>query len=1538
MARIADGEFAVGVKLFKVKNIYMEEKLLALRKKVIGDYKNAQYRIVSDYKNEIAITKDYNSRQLLEMLQNADDANSTNVLIDWDSENQILKIHNRGNEFSYEGFESLMISNYTSKTSGVFIGNKGLGFRSLLNWGNEISVYSAGCKVSFSKCRAESVLVDEIRVSEDEILKLNERGGFSVSTKPFPIMAAPEIISYSLNKDWNTIVEIKYHKEYEKSIDSQINQLTEEILLFLNNIECIKVIKNKDALFTYQSRKEKYLNHNIIHIGDKQWNVFGDEDDLPNELQDSTKSYRQRYSLRIAFQDDLSDNYKQLFNYFPTKVNVHLPCILHGTFELNNSRDHLNESDVNRFIIKEFTKLFHDAIEFLKLKDINWLPHTLISPTKTDSDSSIIPLLYSELKIYSEKEKIFPCINDTYQVKSDVYFYSNDFNAFILKNLNQYFPHFVHPGNGISNIQLMDIKELEKIINEIGCSEISIELRAELIYSLSKIINLYGRDYTFPFNILINKDDKVIPSEEVAFTPILNDETNFEIPHRYVSLDIINTQLYNSLNNNFKENYKRGEVEARELQRNIRAVTNLQPYDSSNVIDKIITSFKQYINKEQDIIEKKEATKQMVKTLFSIYKGIDRKIDVLNQSIQLLNCDGEIVNSNDLYLGLSYSSEKIVTYCYEGVLNESDYLEKFSYWEINEEDKFLSENFFKWLGVNCYFKIEKINLTNKWEYSKFYKIIQNEQLLSTDFNATRILQKTKVTRIANFEELLKSISTEKLLLLAYFEPIVKWQILENSEDIEWSFSNSTRVIKTEVSFINYQFINSGIFDNLLLQSFSPDVNRFLNAGLLDYELIKKFGIEKLEIDKVLSKLGAKNNINELSVSRVFEILKCMPEIDEGSDGSGTLTLYSNILDNLSNQDNLLIDDLPKDNLLFYGKRGEERGYYKSDDLNYISNPIFSNQILKSIALVNLPKRINETNILKFFGIKSLKEKDISIDFVSLKYNPLNNSFTEQFENYKPYLLLYRLFSNSLRKPINEESQRILESNLIKNLNINLVNNLIYNFKDKDYSLSVYDFIANGNDYYINIPKNITRSQDIFADSLICDAISEILCVQFKINELKSDFRFVVKNDLKDTEHITSTEFADYKSTISSLMGVSRSMLLFWNNIFEIKNHPTKDFIFKNERELQIKINEVLGFDFEIVDVDYDRFSDQKSYELICKLNLELNLAVKDIRKDGILNWHIKNLKLAYFNDEININSAIWRSHSLKKALQSEYITNTHNIKEQISSTIDVYFVDNESIKFDLYPDYLKILRSIVGNYLDVHLLNEDPIEPKILYDRILAENKIDKNELDIHTQSLLYFAENEIAIEEYINNFFNAGDTSEPFEEFDDDDDDFKVVDDSSLKIPKNSTNFSIGKNSIWNNSKRDDDRNRIIGKNAEKVAYKALIKKYGKENVFWLSSNSDTPHRSDTLHYDIKYKNEFGFWKKLEVKNYNGNYFKISKDELNLGIDESKEFEIGLVNNKRLFVIKDLFAFENNDNLYKNSKFRIESNNYTIFYSLEHD
>ncbi|EDN9299744.1 hypothetical protein ARS67_000144, partial [Listeria monocytogenes] len=109
---------------------------------------------------ESELMRDYNGRQILELLQNVDDAygdiksendaSNDEVKVQITYKNNILEVGNTGTSFSKDTIERLCLGRASNKSSQN-IGNKGTGFRSLLNDAEWVELYSGEFAIRFSE-------------------------------------------------------------------------------------------------------------------------------------------------------------------------------------------------------------------------------------------------------------------------------------------------------------------------------------------------------------------------------------------------------------------------------------------------------------------------------------------------------------------------------------------------------------------------------------------------------------------------------------------------------------------------------------------------------------------------------------------------------------------------------------------------------------------------------------------------------------------------------------------------------------------------------------------------------------------------------------------------------------------------------------------------------------------------------------------------------------------------------------------------------------------------------------------------------------------------------------------------------------------------------------------------------------------------------------------------------------------------------------------------------------------------------------------
>ena len=104
-------------------------------------------------------------------------------------------------------------------------------------------------------------------------------------------------------------------------------------------------------------------------------------------------------------------------------------------------------------------------------------------------------------------------------------------------------------------------------------------------------------------------------------------------------------------------------------------------------------------------------------------------------------------------------------------------------------------------------------------------------------------------------------------------------------------------------------------------------------------------------------------------------------------------------------------------------------------------------------------------------------------------------------------------------------------------------------------------------------------------------------------------------------------------------------------------------------------------------------------------------------------------------------------------------------------------------------------------------------------------------------------------------------------------------------------------------NTKKTEHQKKRIGDNSERIVYNELVGMYGVENVIHVSK------LNEGLHYDMRYHNpDSGLNKYVEVKTMSGNSFHLTYDEKLFGEAHKDDYEIWLVNHKRIIPLKDFF------------------------------
>jgi hypothetical protein len=532
------------------------QSLIEKKKKL---YKDNYHEMLGDYNRELETVKGYNGRQILELLQNCDDEEAKKVFIKLDENLKTITISNDGQPFSEKGYRSLFIANLSSKTSKrKYIGNKGLGFRSIINWSNSIEIHSNSISLIYS----EANVANNFRqiFSEEFQKKIRGEEKLNVNVVPMALLSAPKLNDIK-KTEYATSIIIHYKNEFYNDIQDQIKKITSEILLFLRYIEEIKFegFEDKEDIICKREiinkDKKDFVPTSKITFNDYTWYIFEEEKKLPKEISNSNKIEEEYYQIKIAVEEKFEHSYPNLFSFFPTNIILDQPYVLHATFDLDSTRNQINDSDKNKYLLEKIVSFTIDVAKFytaglVSFKALEILNHEHFADTLYNLE------YYDLIEEAIKSETIFPCIDNTYKKLKDVIYVSDKFASILIDiKANEIFDFHILPIGGINltnsinvyikNKSLNNVSNIEDIINQIGLLDLSIAHRALFIgqivkeCSFLKILNKNSIDF------LVSNNGKIIKGEDYIYTPVTQNNT-LEIP-KFVKIKFVNQKLFNFL-------------------------------------------------------------------------------------------------------------------------------------------------------------------------------------------------------------------------------------------------------------------------------------------------------------------------------------------------------------------------------------------------------------------------------------------------------------------------------------------------------------------------------------------------------------------------------------------------------------------------------------------------------------------------------------------------------------------------------------------------------------------------------------------------------------------------------------------------------------------------------------------------------------------------------------------------------------------------------------------------------------------------------
>ena len=1480
-------------------------------------FKNHSKEMIASYDRELKTISGYNGRQLLELLQNCDDEGSKEVIIKLDANKQTISISNNGTPFSKEGYESLFTSDYSSKVSKKYIGNKGLGFRSIINWSNAIEIHSNDISLTYTEENRKSVF-DELFNQEEQKQFIKKRN-FKKDIIPMPFLSMPTVNGAIQNGHVTTIV-IHYKESEFENILKQIENITPETFLFLRNIEEIifEGFEKKDNIYCKRESINKtcitFAPKEKITFKDNTWYIFEEEKELPIELSESDKDEQEFYQIKIAIEEDLKQTSPYLYSFFPTNIKLNQPYVLHATFDLDATRNQVNNSRKNKFILDKIIDFTIDVAKYYTNDTVSYKPLEIINH-KHKADTLDNLGYYDLVENAIRTVDIFPCVDNTYKKLEEVIYISDDFANMLnrVKADNIISVHIL----ALINNQLSDfgieyeidrslevLENVADIINRISNLKLSAYERALFISQILKECQFLKNNPEKKINLLVNESGKVIQSDEYIYTPITQNN-DLKIPE-FTKIQFVNKNLYNLLIGLFSYNAKENPNKSRFFYDQLRGYCNIHSYEPTTLALKIISEannvIKEVPNKAVDFV------REMNNCLYFNYKKTDddsKKLPI-QAKVPIIAKSKKIKVTEEVSLSNDYPIGKKTTLIFENVFDKNNYLGSPKENGIDEFDDIQEvENYFLWLGVNKFVKYIKDNTRDIDGYFNYVLKAKN----INDSTGKNLNFKS----IENLDTILSKIEINKLILWIHYDEELKKQISDTlNEDVVKNFYYSFNPINNKPSFIKFVIDTkySVDFKNLLIDERYYWVND-VNINYRSKEFIEN-GLTKTNINEILVLLGAKDDFNYITTSKVADIINKIAI--QFPDGKKSQSFYKKALNHYK------VNNKPlRKPLNLFADNGTGLKLHSQNEVYFNDKIKLPKRLKQDFPIFNFPVRAGGAEAIKFFGINDLKVVQVEI----ISHNPLEEitqNFNNHLEKLKPLILTHRI------NVIEDNKQRKIQASICNKIEIILCSEIKYKVQDNEYEVADYEFLHHDDDtYYLKI-KDFDSVRSLRRNFNFIESFSDILSLSFDISGEKNEFKYIIRDDFEYVLQNVKNDFGDDTlQEARELLGLADYKQAFWQAVFEAKEIE----YFENLDDLALE--ELISKSFEIVfnpsDLDYENINEEvqlrKVESLFVSLNLNLEVFSKKFSyKISMQKVHIGFIKNCLLSKKKIIKTSIWKLLSDKDVESQAKFLSEINKFEDFEDFAMKHSLENE-FKFTLNPKivFQEYINSIYGEITILEELNIDNYKYQNL--KNFNENQQFEISQSERYKSLVYFKtaietlKKEIEKDELeaqqnlgVNNE-NANNDSEVTIN--------PVIIDSDKLKPKQNSNKSKGKNkSVYTPKAKDEKKLKDIGNSSEKFVYDFLLNNSDYKDVYLVSEDNEG------LHYDIRYTDNKDVVKYVEVKTFDNSYFHLTKSEFDFGYNNKEDYEIWLVNDKKNIIpIKDFFT---------NDKYEVVSNEFLVY------
>jgi hypothetical protein len=666
--------------------------------------------LVSHFNREESAINSYRGRQVLELLQNADDAGAnyagkSRILLRLTE--QYLAVANTGEPFSRAGFESLFISDNSPKQlhRAQCIGNKGLGFRSVLSWTSTPLILSGENAIAFS---AKVAIARALELAEDlpELKdQFNEwtdsEGRLPVPTMRFPFVANAENSSRQIaekiqQRGYDTVVLLPLLPGKYQEVVAQFRDLSGETALFCRHLRqlTIEAPELNETWDVERDREKDGVQPTIItHRGQPRlWTVHRKIGSVRKEALDERLRQMPSYEVALAVPEQVEPgtNHK-LCVFFPTDDTLPMPMLAHATLDTDDNRKRLTNHAANREVLGHLARLIAEVAETEAAQSSPARPFELLAGIeRCDEELKEFGFLDGVLEACREK-RIFSRLDGQVSVASDVRFTGKSIWR-RLADANVFPEMFaIEPSNTTDAfIKALGIRSYTEEELSRGLEALASQMTPS---AAGEVVGMLLVDSAMPRSplpsVLRDEVGAPVPANRTTFLPPEN---------QAVSLPSWAREQISVLHSDFADAVRivLGISTVRDLRMSLR----LAGYDFEEFRFETLARRLEEIaaqDPEVSIESKRDRCRDVLRCLFDLARA-DKDLGVIKVPVRVITTNGSLRRADECYFGPDYEGQRLAYDLYRP-FEQDEFVSSAS--DLGLADKPLSQvvDFLKRLGV-----------------------------------------------------------------------------------------------------------------------------------------------------------------------------------------------------------------------------------------------------------------------------------------------------------------------------------------------------------------------------------------------------------------------------------------------------------------------------------------------------------------------------------------------------------------------------------------------------------------------------------------------------------------------------------------------------------------------------------------------------------------------------------------------------------------------------------------------------------------------